>query len=285
MLKNVSILFFVLILLTTGGGILNKDEEELVKEKLESFNDDLGKYAISDIIRVVGESFLGTEYVAGTLDSYDGEEHLVIKISGLDCVTFVENTLAMARVIQKGKRDVESFKKELQEIRYRGGKIKGYTSRLHYFSDWIFDNEKKGIVKDITKTIGGVPYKKKIDFMSTHPDLYKQLSADEDNLEKIVEVESNLNKRKHFYIPKSEVDSYYEKLKTGDIIATTTNVKGLDISHTGFVYKSNGKTYFLHASIESKEIIVSGKELKGYLNEHKKQTGIMVARPLETEYK
>jgi len=283
MIKNILVLLLILILMIAVTNALNKDEEELVKEKLESFDNDLGEYSISDIIKVVGESFLGTEYVAGTLDSYDGEEHLVIKISGLDCVTFVENTLAMARVIQKGKRDVQSFKKELQEIRYRGGKINGYTSRLHYFSDWIFDNEKKGIVKDITKAIGGVPYKKKIDFMSTHPELYKQLMSDENNLSEINEVENKINKRKLYYIPKSEVDSYYESLKTGDIIATTTNVKGLDISHTGFVYKQNGKTYFLHASIESKKIIVSGKELKGYLNEHKKQIGIMVARPQETE--
>lgn len=283
MLKNIFVLLLILILVVAGNSALNKDEEDLVKEKLESFDNDLEKYSISDIIRAVGESFLGTEYVAGTLDSYSGEEHLVIKISGLDCVTFVENTLAMARVIQKGKRDIQSFKKELQEIRYRGGKINGYPSRLHYFSDWIFDNEKKGIVKDITKIIGGVPYKKKIDFMSTHPHLYNQLITDEGNLEEIIEVENNINKRKLYYIPKSEVDSYYESLKTGDIIATTTNVKGLDISHTGFVYKKNGKTYFLHASIESKEIIISGKELKGYLNDHKKQTGIMVARPLETE--
>lgn len=285
MLKNISILLLILILIAAWGNALNKDEEELVKEKLESFDDDLGKYRIADVIKTVGESFLGTEYVAGTLDSYEGDEHLVIRISGLDCVTFVENTLAMARIIQKGKRDVSSFKKELQEIRYRGGKINGYSSRLHYFSDWIFDNEDKGIVKDITKTIGGVPYKKKIDFMSTHPDLYKQLTTDKANLEKIVEVENAINKRKHYYIPKSEVDSYYESLRTGDIIGITTNVKGLDISHTGFVYKSNGKTYFLHASIESKEIIVSSKELKGYLSDHKKQSGIMVVRPLETEYK
>ena len=255
-------------------------EDKLCKEKLASFDSGLKDNDISDIISFVGKSFIGTEYLAGTLEKNVNTENLVICISGLDCVTFVENTLAMSRIIQKGKADFDSFKKELQNIRYRDGEIDGYTSRLHYFSDWIFNNEEKGIVENITKKIGGVAYHKKINFMTTHVNSYKQLANDDETLEQMKKVESVVDKRKMYYIPKNDVDSYYDDMQTGDIIATTTEIKGLDVTHTGFIYKEKGKTYFLHASSVSKKVIISKEELKEYLNSDKKKTGIMIARPI-----
>jgi hypothetical protein len=277
------ILFFFTIFFFSSSAFntLDNHEEKLVKERLFSFDESLTNESIKKIIETVGVSFLGTDYVAGTLDEDINSEKLVIKISGLDCVTFVENTLAMARTIQTGQLSLESFKDELQSIRYRNGIIDGYTSRLHYFSDWIYDNEQKGIVQDITKKIGGVPYKKNINFMSTHQSSYKQLNTDGgESLAKIKNIEKKINKRKLYYIPKNEVDTYYDDLQTGDIIATTTEIKGLDVTHTGYVYKKNGKTYFLNASLSAKEVIVSKEELKEYLNSDKKKTGIMVARPV-----
>jgi len=275
------ILFFFAIIFFSSSAFNTLDdyEEKLAKKKLNSFDESLKNESIDKIIETVGLSFLGTDYVAGTLDEDSKNEKLVIKISGLDCVTFVENTLAMSRAIQTGLPTLESYKDELQTIRYREGKIDGYTSRLHYFSDWIYDNEKKGIVQDITKKIGGVPYKKKINFMTTHSDSYKQLKNNADAINLMEEIEFGINNRKMYYIPKNEVDSYYDDLKTGDIIATTTEIKGLDVTHTGYIYKKNGKTYFLNASLTAKEVIVSKEELKAYLKSDKKKTGIMVARP------
>ena len=43
----------------------------------------------------IGKSYLGTKYVANTLDR-DGEEELVIRTDAVDCLTFVEYTLAQA---------------------------------------------------------------------------------------------------------------------------------------------------------------------------------------------
>ncbi len=276
--------FFFAIFFFSSAGFNNLDdyEEKLVKKKLASFDESLKNESIDKIIEKVGLSFLGTEYVAGTLDEDIHSEKLVIKISGLDCVTFVENTLAMARTIQSGSPTLENFKDELQTIRYRDGRIDGYTSRLHYFSDWIYDNEKKGIVQDITKKIGGVMYNKTINFMSSHKDSYKQLCLDDgESISKIKNIEKKINNRDLYYIPKNSVDKYYDELKTGDIIATTTDIKGLDVTHTGFIFKKKGKTYFLHASLNAKEVILSKEELKAYLKSDKKKTGIMVARPYD----
>lgn len=287
MKKNYSSISLILLLFAifffSSAGFNNLDdyEEKLVEKKFTSFDESLSSEPINKIIEKVGLSFLGTEYVAGTLDENVYTEKLVVKISGLDCVTFVENTLAIARTIQSGVPTVESYKDELKTIRYRGGKIEGYTSRLHYFSDWIYDNDKKGIVQDITKKIGGVPYNKKINFMSTHQGSYKQLNTDDGESASIIKsIEKKINNRELYYIPKNDVDKYYDDLKTGDIIATTTEIKGLDVTHTGYIYKKKGKTYFLHASLSAKEVIVSKEELKAYLKSDKKKTGIMVARPV-----
>jgi len=280
--NSAAIIFTVILMLIPFGLNSGTDDDyeiKAVKKKLKSFDRKLSDSDIADIIVTVGKSFIGTEYVAGTLDKNTKSEKLVIKISGLDCVTFVENTLAISRIIRKGNFDFESYSDELTKIRYRDGEINGYSSRLHYFTDWIYDNEKKGIVSDITKSIGGIPYYKTIDFMSSHADSYKQLADNSDIVDEMKDIEKKMNRRDLYYIKKSEVDDYYESLQSGDIIATTTNIEGLDVTHTGFIYKKNGKTHFLHASITKGEIIISKEELKEYLKGNKKQTGIIVARP------
>lgn len=272
----------ILIFLSGFTGIPQDDEYEIraVKKKLKSFDSSLSEIELYEIIAEVGKSFLGVEYVAGTLDNNIKEEKLVIKITGLDCVTFVENTLAISRIIRKGKIDYDSYRSELQNIRYRNGEINGYASRLHYFSDWIYDNQKKGIVEDITGDIGGESYKKNIDFMSSHVDSYKQLKNNPGLVDEIIAVENDINGRKMYYIRKDKVDDYYDSMQTGDIIATTTKIDGLDITHTGFVYKENGKVKFMHASITKGEIVISSESLKDYLSKNSKQSGIMVVRPL-----
>lgn len=256
-------------------------EIKLLKEKLSYFSSISPDLSLSEIIQRAGESFLNTPYMNSTLDENPEAEELIIKLSGFDCVTFVENTIVFSRLIKKEKLNVDDFKSELANIRYRNGKIDGYTSRLHYFTDWIFDNSVKGIVEDITKSIGGIPYDKKINFMSSHYNLYKQLNNNESNIEKIREIERDLYSRNTYFIPKSKVNNSYDCMKTGDIIAITTDIEGLDVSHTGFIYKENSKTKFMHASLTDGKVIISEKELKQYLLGNKKQTGIIVTRPLD----
>lgn len=254
-------------------------EEMRCKRMLKNFEPNLAELPMGELIVEVGKKFLGTEYVGGTLDKNTRNESLVIMITGLDCVTFVENALVMARLIKAGTLDFESYKKELTKIRYRNGVIDGYPSRLHYFTDWIFDNQQKGILTDITETIGGVPYNKRINFMTNNVGSYKQLENNSTNIERMREVEDMMNSRTMYYIPKQEVNLYYDQLQSGDIIATTTDIGGLDVTHTGFVYKENGKTYFLHASIQTKDVMITNVELREYLMSNKRQSGIIVVRP------
>jgi hypothetical protein len=115
--------------------------------------------------------------------------------------------------------------------------------------------------------------------MTSHTDSYKQLKNNSEYRDTMSNIETEMNQRQLYYIPKNIVDNYYDSLKTGDIITTTTDIAGLDVTHTGFIYKDDTGTYFLHASITKKEVIISDVELKEYLKSNKKQTGIIVARP------
>ncbi len=260
---------------------VSDDYEDMRCQKiLKSFDASLKNQPINDVIIEVGKSFMATPYVAGTLDKNPGKERLTVYVTGLDCVTFCENSLTMARIIKQGDTSFDNYKKELEKIRYRGGVLDGYPSRLHYFSDWIYDNDKKGIVRDITKEIGGVEYNKTIDFMTTHTDAYAQLKNNSDNIAQMQAVENSINSRQNYYIPVKSLPSVYDSLQSGDIIGVTSEVGGLDVAHTGIIYKDNGIPYFLNASLKKKEVIISDGTIQDYIMGNKKQSGVMVCRPV-----
>jgi hypothetical protein len=233
-----------------------------------------------EVVVAIAESFIGTEYAANTIDA-PGKEQLMINLQTLDCVTFYENSLVLARCIKKGKSTFEDFKKELQFVRYRGGVIDGYASRLHYTSDYFFENDRTSVLKDVTKELGGVPWKKKINFMSTHPNLYLQLKNFPENVDKIRKIEDEINTRPKYYIPKATVKRIAPQIRDGDIIGITTTIDGLDCSHTGIALRQNGKLHLLHAPVPGSKVQITELPLWEYLAKIKKDSGIIVARPVE----
>ena len=237
----------------------------------------LSNEPIGVIIQQVGTWFMDSPYVAGTLD-HANEEKLVIKLDGYDCVTFVESTLALSRTIAEGSTSFEDFSEKMIEQRYRESKIEGYCSRLHYFSEWIYTNAKRGLVEDITEQLGGVKLEKTLNFMSTHRDSYPQLASNEALFAELIEVEKGLINLDIFYIPQGQIREKYNALQEGDIIALATDIKGLDVVHTGFVFKTEeGGTGLMHAST-TKGVTVS-PDLQDYVENNKRQIGILVARP------
>lgn len=255
------------------------DERLCQRKFLLARKESLNDRPIGEIMVAVGASFIGTPYVANTLEQ-PGEEHLVVNLRGFDCVTFVENTLALSRCIKRGQHSFEEYKKELQLLRYRNGVIDGYPSRLHYFSDWIDDNEEKKVVRNISRESGVGPYEKKLFFMSSHPSSYRQLGSTA-FLQKIRETESAINARQHFFIRKQQLADCQSKIEAGDIIGITTSIEGLDIVHTGIALRTNGVLKYLHAPLSKGTVQITEQSLVDYLSMHEKQTGIMVARPLE----
>jgi len=234
---------------------------------------------INEIVAEIGKSFIGLDYESGALDKLS-DEKLTINLQGLDCYTFIENSLALARCIKNGKTEFEDYLKEIRNIRYRNGKIEDYASRLHYFTDWIFDCSERGIVKDVTKELSGIPYRKIINFMSAHTAAYKQLKDNMELTAKIALLEKEISARKYYYIPKESITDVEAQIQNGDLIAITTSIEGLDVSHLGIAVKKNdGKIYLMHAPAPGKKIQISGQALADYLYANKKQTGIIVVRP------
>jgi hypothetical protein len=232
-----------------------------------------------DTLVTIGKYFLGTPYVAKTLEVGETES-LVINLQGLDCTTYVENVLAFGIMLRKGEKDLNTFAKTLESIRYKDGKLKGYPSRLHYFSEWIANNKSKGLIKDITADLGGNAMTKDINFMSTHRELYPFLS-DEDNYLQIKASERYLNDVPIYVLAKDKIEAKEHLIQSGDIIALATSIDGLDVTHTGFaIRKENGRIHLLHASSSNEEVEISDLPLADYLNGIRHNTGIMIARPL-----
>lgn len=225
----------------------------------------------------IASFFLDTPYKSNTLN-VTREELPVINLREMDCVTFVENVLALAYLKEYNDQATEVFIQNIIRIRYRDAEIVDYTSRLHYSSDWLYEMQRQGLLTDLTCFAGGVKYTKTLNFMSAHCDRYPQLQKDKKLLEKIKEIETAVSRRTYYYIPKEEVHQAYGKIKNGDVLLMTTNIKGLDTSHLGFAYKKDGQTYLIHASSAGKKVMLSEVPLQEYMQDIKNQTGVMIGR-------
>jgi hypothetical protein len=254
---------------------LQKDKEIL--EQILQLYSAVKNAATADLIIKVGTFFKETPYVAHTLETEP--EQLIVNLRELDCTTFAENCLAIARTIKSKNPSFEQFTKELQYMRYHNGKINGYTSRIHYFSDWIFENNKKKLITDISKEIANIPYSLQVNFMSTHPKSYVQLK-DSTLIPVIAGQEQEISKRKMYFIPEEKIAAFEMSLKDGDIAGITTSIKGMDISHVVILQRVAGRMHILHASQTANKVILSEETLEDYLKNSKSATGIMVARPL-----
>jgi hypothetical protein len=155
--------------------------------------------------------------------------------------------------------------------------LQGYSSRLHYFSDWIHDNQKKGILKDVTRKIGGRPLRKAINFMTTHPDLYLSLGAMV-NLRRMKSVERTISTRPGFSISKEALRRFEDRICNGDLIGVTTNIEGLDVQHVGLAARVKNRIHLLHASSGEGRVVLSKNTLYRYLMQSRLRSGIIVAR-------
>ena len=226
------------------------------------------------------KQMLGVPYVAGTLDGND-EERLVVRTDALDCTTFVEYVLALCIADKRGEQTFESFKKALTDVRYRDGVLDGYASRLHYFSDWIRNNEQMGFVKECTsETSCALKKELWLDFMTTHVDSYLPMKNNPALVEVMATQEKNWQGTIVSYIPKEKLNLSPEelKIKDGDILAMVTNIKGLDIVHVGFAFWRGEKLHLLHASSVAKKVIEDPKTLFEYSKNKKAHTGVRAVR-------
>jgi hypothetical protein len=260
--------------------VLSDSSRTILQQKIDLYRSERN-LPMGALITQVGLGFLNTPYVGKTLDISNDQERLIINLQGLDCTTFVETCLALARTVKSNMPGIQTYETELQKIRYRSGELKGYASRLHYFTEWIRDNEKKQIVQDITPALGGEIYPVMLSFMSMHPQFYPQLVADSTLVPVIAGIEKKISGGSFYYIPEEKLEACEGNIRDGDIAAITTATEGIDIAHTGLLLHRDNRIYMLHASSIHKQVEVTEIPLADYLAGIKNMTGIMVIRPSE----
>jgi len=234
---------------------------------------------IGDIIARVGRPFVGEPYTPQTLE-LPGEERVVVNLREFDCVTYVESVLALARIIRDRRAGFGDFTEELRRIRYRDGRLNGYPSRLHYFSEWIADNERLGLVRDVTEELGGRQVTEPIDFMSRNASAYPRLVEDPTLVGEIRRIEERLTAMPRHAIPQRQIGAVADRIRDGDVIATTSTVRGLDIAHTGFALWVDGRLHLMHAPLVGRALEISELPLADRILRIDGQNGMMVARPL-----
>lgn len=232
----------------------------------------------NDYMSFFANQFREMPYVAHTLEG--DSELLTINVDQFDCTTFVETLIALTKAAMTKNPTWYSYAAQLENIRYRGGELNGYPSRLHYISAWIVDNTARGNLREITSSL---PHSenivKTLNYMSEHRDSYSALS-DDATFDAIKSVEAGYNMHLFPYINKKNLKKkdLIEELKDGDIIALTTKIEGLDASHMGIIQFIGGKPHLLHASSDAMCVVLDDNDLFEMLRRLRNNTGIRVIR-------
>jgi hypothetical protein len=236
----------------------------------------------------VGELAAGTPYEPFTLEAYlhaggspSGTEPLTLSLTRFDCVTLVEACLAVGRLADDEAAPTwERFGREVERMRYRGGERRGYTSRLHYFSEWITDGEERGLLRDLGAELGGVEDTRPLRFMTEHRGSYPALVNDA-VFREIGAIERQLDGRARRVVPAQRIPEVAERIETGDVLAFATAIPGLDVTHAAFAYRDEeGILRVLHAPLSGGVVEVTRATLPEYVAAIRRSTGILVARPL-----
>jgi hypothetical protein len=254
----------------------SESDQELAINMMQDVSSQMPDASTADLILALSAKFMGTAYVAHTLEVKEPEQ-LVINLAGMDCTTFVEQMLAMALAIKQGDGSFEDFAQILACIRYRGGVIDGYPSRLHYFTEWLHDNAQKGLLDIVSNELGDQAFDSQVFFMTANPGSYRQLENPA-FVEKMKEVEKTISAYEMNFIPKGKIKELENLIRNGDIIAFTTDIDGLDVSHTGFAIFQNGRLHLQHESLRTNKVEITPVPLSEYLAPMRRVKGILVGR-------
>ncbi|MES2706626.1 MAG: N-acetylmuramoyl-L-alanine amidase-like domain-containing protein [Verrucomicrobiota bacterium] len=242
------------------------------------------KLPIGQRMAKLGRECIGIPYVGYTLEIDDRIECPSANFQGLDCWTFFEIVLGMARLLERPKTvyTPQDLLKEIQWTRYRAGVCTGkYLERIHYLNEWFIDNEARGAVKDITRQLGGAIrlYGRESREMTVLWKGYRYLRNNPELRPKMAEIEQKVNALPVWYIPKSKVAAIESKLADGDIAGIVTKDQGGVCSHVGLITRQNGEARFMHASKNYHRVVID-QTISKYLNTFASHAGLIVARPL-----
>jgi hypothetical protein len=242
---------------------------------------------IGERTATVGRALVGTRYKSFTLEIDNRVEAPSVNFTGMDCWTFYEISLGFARMLDEPAENwtPERLLHYIELDRYRGGQCTGeYLSRLHYLEDWLADNDRRGLVEDLTRNLGGVSVSHSAREMTIGWRHYRYLAANRSLLGPLRQMEARVSSRPLYQIPKNRVASIEGKLRSGDIIGIISR-DGRNLystSHVGLALRlPDGSLHFMHASSpRNYGHVVIDSTLSSYLARYRTDFGILVARPI-----
>jgi hypothetical protein len=240
---------------------------------------------LGDRTVAVGKSLVGTPYVNYTLEIDNHTESPSVNLKGVDCWTFFEIALGFARMLEV-KADNYTPQDLLTMIeldRYRGGRCDGkYTTRLHFLEDWIYDNERRGLVKNLTPSLGGVPMRGRyLNEMSRYWRSSRYLRNNPELVPQMRQIENRISSRTIYHIPKAVIPAIESKIQNGDVICISGRGPEGFTEHVGLAYRDReGVLRFMHASKDERRVVID-VPLHSYIYRYRKFAGIMVVRPQE----
>jgi len=198
-------------------------------------------------IVAISRHFLDTPYVADTLiGSPQTAEQLVINLAGFDCFTLLDVVDALRRAA-----DGDDFPAQLQQVRYRGGKV-AYENRRHFFSDWVVGDA--AMIGDVTAAVG----------QGRAQQVVKHLNLKSDGMHWLPGIP--VVRRVVTYIPTDKIErEVLSALQAGDYVGIYTDQAGLDVSHVGLIVRDKDRVMLRHASSLSSARRVVDVDLLKYL--------------------
>jgi hypothetical protein len=208
-----------------------------------------GESDLSTRLAEISRRFLGLPYVANSLiGGVDVPEQLVIRLDAFDCVTYLETILALALA-----KNADQFEANLLRIRYQNREVE-WARRNHYMVDWWRNNEREGLIKNLTKGKGAVAKTRELNVIAGLP-----------------------HRRVNFHaFPKRPLRQLKKLIRTGDFVFFGTTKKNLDVFHSGILILQGENILLRHATRKVGAVIE--QKLTDFLKEHR-MSGLILLRP------
>lgn len=241
--------------------------------------------AIGDRTVRVARELVGTPYLHYTLEVDDRIECPVVNLKAMDCWTYYENALAIARMLtfKPGPYHATDMLQMVELERYRNGICTGsYLSRMHHLEEVFYDNQRRGYSNNITSRIpGATQLQREIHEMTVQWKNYRYLRSNPSLIEPMGKIEAQVSRLPVTYIPKSYVRAAEAYLRNGDICAITSNESTSYTSHVGLIMRIGNRAYFSHATsdVDKGRMVIIDRPITDYLNGNLKHTGIIISRP------
>ncbi len=273
-MKKILTILFALLTLSISASAQTQDEiNQAIFDRVYQAVAPKADLPMPELVVAIAKQFLGTPYVASTLE--ETPEQLRVFLDKTDCILFVEMCSCFALTVKSDNPSYELLCDNIRNMRYRGGKVEDYASRIHYTSEWILQNAGNGILREYTQELGE-QYEQQFFFMTEHRERYKQL-ADSTQFLKIQAVEQYLNKQTPYYFISQErlrKPEIISQIQSGDIVCFVSKQgSGIDIAHVAIACEVDGEMHFIHASYGAKQVIIEPKTLADYAT-----NGIRVCR-------